>query len=114
MFNNCMVAYRNDMIASMIPVVDFSRFNRLVDVAGGSGMLLAAVLEKHRHLHGILFGLEHVIKDARNNDPNEFQRKQIELDRYEFVAGDMFKPETIPPADASRPYTWLTALQRRR
>ena len=100
MFNNCMVAYTNDMIASMIPVVDFSRFERLVDIAGGLGTLLAAVLEKHRHLHGILFDLEHVIKDAKNSNPNEFQRKQIEPDRYEFVTGDMFKAESIPPADA--------------
>ena len=100
MFNNCMIGYSNDMIASMIPVVDFSRFHRLVDIAGGLGTLLAAVLQEHGQLHGILFDLEHVIKDAKNNEPNEFQRKQIEPDRYEFVAGDMFDAETIPPADA--------------
>ena len=100
MFNNCMIGYSNDRIASMIPVVDFSRFERLVDVGGGLGTLLAAVLEKHRHLHGILFDLEHVIKDAKNNDPNEFQRKQIGPDRLELVTGNMFKAETIPAADA--------------
>ena len=99
-FNHCMTGYSNETIVSMIPVLDFSRFERLVDIAGGLGTLLAAVLEKHRHLHGILFDLEHVINEAKSNDPNEFQRKQIEPDRYEFVAGDLFRAETIPVADA--------------
>lgn len=56
-------------------------------MAGGLDTLLAAVLE-------------HVIEDARNNNQKEFQRRQIEPSRYEFVAEDMFNSESIPPSGA--------------
>jgi hypothetical protein len=84
----------------MVSIVDFTRFNKLVDIAGGLGTLLSSVLEKNSNLHGILFDLEHVIENAKTNNPNEFERKQIQSNRYEFVAGDMFNSNTIPQADA--------------
>ncbi|CAF4884434.1 unnamed protein product [Rotaria sp. Silwood2] len=42
------------------------------------------------------FWFEH----AQKQSPNEFQQKKIESNRYQFVSGDMFKPETIPQADS--------------
>ncbi|CAF1690969.1 unnamed protein product, partial [Adineta ricciae] len=42
----------------------------------------------------------HVIQNAKSINPNEFQRRQIEANRYEYVSGDMFKSETIPLGDA--------------
>jgi hypothetical protein len=100
LFNNAMVAYSNTTISSVVSIVDFARFDKLVDIAGGLGTLLSSILEKNQNLYGILFDLVHVIENAKTMTPNEFQRKQIDLNRYEFVAGDMFKSETIPPADA--------------
>ncbi len=41
-----------------------------------------------------------MIETAKVINPNEFERKQINADRYEFVTGDIFKSETIPKADA--------------
>jgi hypothetical protein len=99
-FNNSMVAYSNSITSSVVSIVDFARFNKLVDIAGGLGTLLSSILEKNQNLHGILFDLVHVIENAKTMTPNEFERKHIDLNRYEFVAGDMFKSETIPPADA--------------
>lgn len=44
---------------------DFSRMSLVVDVGGGRGRLLAAILERHPRLRGILFERPHVIEDAR-------------------------------------------------
>ncbi|CAF3728763.1 unnamed protein product [Rotaria socialis] len=99
-FNNAMISYSNDCIQSICPPVDFSHFEKLVDIAGGFGSLLAFLLEKHPKLNGIVFDLAHVIKDAQEQHPNEFQQRNIEPNRYQFVSGDMFKPETIPQADS--------------
>jgi hypothetical protein len=100
LFNNSMITYSTHVTASIVPVVDFTRFNKLVDIAGGLGTLLASVLEKNPNLHGILFDLEHMIENAKTMSPNEFERKQIDSNRYEFMVGDMFHSETLPQADA--------------
>ena len=64
----------------------------VVDVGGGHGVLLVAVLEQHPHLRGILFDAEVMIAGAR---------KAIEAspvaDRCELVAGDFF--HSVPPGD---------------
>ncbi|CAF1485087.1 unnamed protein product [Didymodactylos carnosus] len=99
-FNNGMLAYSNYTASSIVSAIDFSHFSILVDIGGGLGTLLSSIMEKYQNLHGILFDLDHVIQHAKTISPNEFQRKQIEPNRYTFVGGDMFKSETIPPADA--------------
>ncbi|CAF1332668.1 unnamed protein product [Adineta ricciae] len=99
-FNNGMLTYTYYTAESIVSTVDFSRFNTLVDIGGGLGTLLVSIMEKYQNLHGILFDLDHVIQNAKSINPNEFQRRQIETNRYEYVSGDMFKSETIPLGDA--------------
>lgn len=42
--------------ASVLPTAcDFGRFGTVVDVGGGDGTLIAAILREHSHLNGILF-----------------------------------------------------------
>lgn len=57
-----MSAIANPAIAS---AYDFSAIGKLVDVAGGRGSLLAAILEANPHLRGTLFDLPMVIAEAR-------------------------------------------------
>jgi O-methyltransferase domain/Dimerisation domain len=45
---------------------DFSRFGTLVDVGGGHGALLAAILQNHPALHGVLFDLPGVVAGAHS------------------------------------------------
>ncbi|CAF1980889.1 unnamed protein product [Rotaria magnacalcarata] len=99
-FDNAMVTYSSHTASSMVSVIDFTRFHKLVDIAGGLGTLLSSILEKNQNLQGILFDLAHVIENAKMTNPNEFQRRQIEPNRYDFIVGDMFKSQTIPPGDA--------------
>ena len=81
-------------------IVDFSRFKTLVDVGSGTGALLASILTGSKQLHGVAFDLPKVIEHARNDKPNEFEKKQLDSNRYEYVSGDMFKSETIPAGDS--------------
>jgi hypothetical protein len=64
---------------------DWSGASTVVDVGGGTGLLLAAVLRRHRHLQGILFDLPHVVRDA----PSGLAAAGVE-ERCQVVAGDMF------------------------
>lgn len=69
---------------------DFSSMRTVVDVGGGQGILLAAVLRRHTHLHGVLFDSPTVAARA------EQVLKASEIaDRCEIVAGDFF--EQVPP-----------------
>ena len=48
----------------LIEAYDFGRFDRVVDVGGGHGALLAGVLAAHPALRGVLFDQPHVVADA--------------------------------------------------
>jgi hypothetical protein len=50
-----------EMIAA---AYDFTRIGTLMDVAGGQGLLLATLLQKHKKMRGILFDLPHVTAAA--------------------------------------------------
>ena len=49
---------------SVLEAYDFARFGTVVDVGGGRGALLTALLAAHPHQHGVLFDLPHVVADA--------------------------------------------------
>jgi hypothetical protein len=58
-----------DMSALIGPVVanayDFGQWGSIMDVGGGNGILLAAILKAHRELHGVLADLPHVLERAQ-------------------------------------------------
>ena len=64
---------------------DFSGIKTLVDIAGGHGRLLTAILEANPSMRGVLFDLPHVIEGAR---PNVVTSEAS--DRVEFASGDFF------------------------
>jgi O-methyltransferase domain/Dimerisation domain len=73
---------------------DFSGMSLVVDVGGGRGRLLAAILERYPRLRGILFEQPHVIEDAR-----EIVNAAGVADRCELVGGSFF--DAVPAgADA--------------
>ena len=73
----------------MAPVYDFSGLTTVVDVGGGRGALLAAILTCNPHLRGILFERPQVIADA----PALLAAQGV-ADRCELVPGDFF--EALP------------------
>ncbi|MDQ8706889.1 methyltransferase [Streptomyces sp. LHD-70] len=84
----------NVFFPGVLEAFDFGRCRSVVDVAGGSGMLLSVVLQAHPQLHGTLFDLPHMVPVAR-----EYLEKTVGGGRYETVSGDLF--EQVPQgADA--------------
>ena len=57
----------------------------MVDVGGGNGTLLGAILRRHAAPRGILFDLPHVVDAAKLVMPAEISR------RCQMVGGDFFK-----------------------
>jgi hypothetical protein len=69
----------------LVQAYDFSAYARIVDVGGGSGELLAAILRAYPTTRGVLFDLPHAIEPAR-----ERLRQAGLSERCELVAGDFF------------------------
>jgi hypothetical protein len=93
-FNQAMTDLSQGDSAAVIQSYDFSRFEHIVDVAGGHGTLLAAILDQAPKLRGTLFDMPHVIEGAK---------KAGIMDRFAgrstLEAGSFF--ESVPPdADA--------------
>ena len=65
---------------------DFRRHHRLLDIAGGTGSFLIAVLQHHNALKGTLFELPGACAVARQRLANEPERSRIDV-----VEGDVFK-----------------------
>jgi hypothetical protein len=73
---------------------DFSGINKLVDVGGGNGSLIVAILKANLHLQGILFDQDTAIASA-----SELLQTQGVSDRCDVIAGNFF--ESVPEgADA--------------
>ena len=65
---------------------DFGRHHRLLDIAGGTGSFLIAMLQHHNALKGTLFELPGACAVARQRLANEPERSRIDV-----VEGDVFK-----------------------
>jgi predicted O-methyltransferase YrrM len=65
---------------------DFSRMRTVADIGGGSGTLLAAILQAHSQLRGVLFDLPAVTVEAR-----AALHAAGVADRCEVVGGDFFQ-----------------------
>jgi hypothetical protein len=85
-----MVGFHGQEPPAVVAAYDFARFRMLVDVGGGTGNLLTAILHAHPHLRGILYDLPHVVADARPR----LDTLRIAA-RCELMAGDFFA--AVPP-----------------
>ncbi len=89
LFDSAMTAIHGRETALLLDAFDFGSAERVVDVGGGNGSLLAEILRKHPTVKGTLFDLAPVIDRARSNDSlNDFR------ERLEFASGSFF--ESIP------------------
>lgn len=93
-FNDAMTTFSEMVIPAALDAYDFSGIDTLVDVAGGHGAVLTAILGRYPRMRGVLFDLGHVIAGAG---------PRIEAhglsDRCSTETGDFFTKVT-PGADA--------------
>ncbi len=75
----------SELAPAVANVYNFSKFNRIVDVGGGQGVLLATILKANPSAHGILFDQAQVLQGAK-----EQLATAGVLPRCELVSGDFF------------------------
>jgi hypothetical protein len=88
-FNTAMTSSSELAIAAVTAGYDFSRYATIVDVGGGHGRLLAAILQATPQSRGILFDLPPVVAGA----PRILAEHQVQ-DRVDVVEGSFF--DAIP------------------
>jgi len=84
-FDRSMTAVSRGLSEAIAAAYDFSAFASVVDVGGGQGDLLAAILAAYPTVRGILVDQAHVVSAAA-----EPLRKASVADRCDIVAGSFF------------------------
>jgi hypothetical protein len=90
LFQRAMVAMSQGSNEAVADAYDFAPFKRVVDVGGGHGQLLSAILARNPHLGGVLFDLASGVAAARSGAGGD-------LPRTDFVVGNFF--EGVPAGD---------------
>jgi hypothetical protein len=90
LFQRAMVALGQGSNEAVAEAYDFRPFTRIVDVGGGHGQLLSAILARNPHLSGVLFDLPSGVAASHQGVGGD-------LPRTEFIAGNFF--ESVPIGD---------------
>ena len=85
LFQRAMIALGQGTNDAVAEAYNFEPFSHVVDVGGGHGQLLSAILARHSHISGVLFDLPSALG---------MEGAQRDVPRTEFVAGSFF--ETVP------------------
>jgi len=92
-FDRAMASSTQVVTRSLIDAYDFGRFGTIVDVGGGNGSLLRALLGEYPSLNGVLFDQPHVVEGV---DLGE---------RGRVVAGSFF--ESVPEGGDAYLLKWI-------
>jgi len=84
-FQEALIGFHGHEPAAVAAAYDFSGFQTVVDIGGGTGNLLATILEHYPGPHGVLFDLPDVVREA----PALIQTRGLS-DRVTVEAGDFF------------------------
>ncbi len=88
-FDRAMTDLTRASMRELVAGYDFTRFGTVVDVGGGHGGFLAAILRAAPGAHGVLFDLPHVVGGA-----HALLEEVGVFDRTEIVAGSFF--DSVP------------------
>lgn len=89
-FNKAMAGLTQYYAAKLVPAYDFNQFRTIVDIGGGNGSLLFAVLNAAADAKGVIFDAPVVIPQAEQL----IQENNLQ-NRCSAVAGNFF--EAVPP-----------------
>ena len=94
LFDGAMTGYSTTIQDALLTAYDFTNIRQLVDIGGGQGSLIAAILKKYPTMQGILFDQASVLERAK-----PLLEAEGVADRCQLIAGNFF--ESIPDgADA--------------
>jgi len=63
-FDAAMTGFSNSLLPAILEAYDFSGYSHIVDIAGGHGAVLEAILESAPNARGTLFDQPHVVEKA--------------------------------------------------
>lgn len=99
-FNTAMAGYSAESARVVAEHFDPSPFAAIVDVAGGDGRLLAALLDRAPNARGVIVEMPHVVEPAR-----AFLVSRGLATRTEVIAGNIF--ESIPASGDLYVMKWI-------
>jgi ubiquinone/menaquinone biosynthesis C-methylase UbiE len=88
-FNVAMKGLTEMLNAAVLQAYDFSGINKLIDIGGGTGSLVAAILNAYPQMRGVVFDLPHAVAEA-----GPMLDAAGVHDRCELVSGDFFESVT--------------------
>jgi hypothetical protein len=94
-FGEAMKSNSLNSLRGLLQHCDFAGVRKVVDVGGGFGHLVVALLEKYPNLRGVLLDAPDLIPLAQKQFPGSDPKV---ASRLEYVGGDMFV--SVPVADA--------------
>ncbi len=100
LINDSMSAAASFIAAAFVRSYDFSGMERLVDVGGGHGTLMRAVLDAHPQLQGVVLDLPGVIEGTRARLADWGL-----TDRCQAIAGDFF--DAVPGGGDAYVLSWI-------
>ena len=85
-FDEAMADFTAVATAAILASYDFSSIGTLVDVGGGDGGLIAAILKTHPQMKGVLFDAPHVVAGVQRRMKTEGLTKRCEISAGDFFA----------------------------
>ncbi len=99
-FNAAMSDFGRAVAAAIVQEYDFSGVAKVVDVGGGNGSLLSAILQANPGMTGVLFDQAHVVESARKSITDAGLGKRCDI-----VTGDFFS--SVPAGGQAYILRWI-------
>jgi SAM-dependent methyltransferase len=88
-FDAAMTSLSASVVGAIVEAYDFTNIERIVDIAGGQGQLISAILKTNPRMKGILFDVPQVLEKA-----SSLLEAEGVAERCELATGDFF--EAVP------------------
>lgn len=85
-FNEAMAEITRQVAKAVVTTYNFATFSKIIDVGGGNGTLIAAILDTAPKLRGIVFD-----SSSGTAEASDQLRARGVLERCEVIAGDFFQ-----------------------
>lgn len=99
-FNRYMAASSEPLNQAIATGYDFSQFKKIVDVGGGLGGMISAILTNNPHLKGMVYDAPSVVEKSKG-----FLAERGLTDRCEAIGGDFF--ESVPEGGDVYTMRWI-------
>jgi hypothetical protein len=86
LFDEAMTGLSASEVGAILAAYDFSKYRKIIDVAGGNGSLIIPLLKTSPEASAILFDLPHVIERAKGRIEGDGLAQRLEL-----VGGNFFQ-----------------------